>query len=117
MLQYLHDTLDGPPRCVIAPCVEGSPPGPLALALTCGRGVVLAAGSEAGRLRSVEAECSSDCSTLTAMTSTEGMEDPADEVRLGVPPLADVTVTAGVPAVLVELITVLPTLRVKACSE
>ena len=75
----------------------GCPAGPL----TRGRdGLTPLREFATGRLCSAEADCNNDCKTLAAMSSTEGMVDPAVDVLL-VAVTTDVVVTAGVPGLLV----------------
>ena len=56
-----------------------------------------------GRLCSAEVDCNDDCKTLAAISSTEGMVDPAVDVP-GVLPAAvttDIVVSAGVLGLLI----------------
>ena len=85
----------------MCPCHWGGcPAGPL----TRGRdGLTPLREFATGRLCSAEADCNNDCKTRAAMSSTEGMVDPAVDVP-GVLPVAvttDVVVTAGVLGLLV----------------
>ena len=94
------EQMDSPLTCV--PYTGGGvcPAGPL----TCRRdGLTPLREFATGRLCSAEADCNNDCKTRPAMSSTEGMVDPAVDVP-GMLPVAvttDVVVTAGVPGLLV----------------